>query len=67
MNHNEPGVYLVVSRGQWDADSSPKVVRDAIDSFSEPTFRGSFQPVLPRSHPGHAATGCAAARVAMAF
>ncbi|WP_439586074.1 YciI family protein [Hydrogenophaga sp.] len=30
---NAPGEYLVISRGQWDADKSPQEIQDAIDRF----------------------------------
>lgn len=30
MNRNE---YLIISRGQWDADASPERIQDAIDRF----------------------------------
>ncbi|OSZ73114.1 YciI family protein [Hydrogenophaga sp. IBVHS1] len=29
----EPGEYLVISRGQWDADASPQDIQTAIDQF----------------------------------
>lgn len=29
----EPGEYLVISRGQWDADASPQAIQGAIDRF----------------------------------
>lgn len=29
----EPGEYLVISRGQWDADASPQDIQAAIDQF----------------------------------
>jgi hypothetical protein len=29
----EPGEYLVISRGQWDANASPEAIQTAIDQF----------------------------------
>lgn len=33
MTDAEPGEYLVLSRGQWDADKSPQEIQRAIDAF----------------------------------
>ena len=30
---NEPQEFLVISRGQWDADKSPEEIQAAIDRF----------------------------------
>ena len=29
----EPGEYLVLSRGQWDKDAAPEAIQSAIDAF----------------------------------
>jgi hypothetical protein len=33
MSGNPPQEYLVLSRGQWDADKSPQEIQRAIDAF----------------------------------
>ncbi len=33
MNESKPNEYLVISRGQWDADASPETIQAAIDRF----------------------------------
>ena len=33
MNESKLNEYLVISRGQWDADASPETIQTAIDQF----------------------------------